>query len=54
MPRKPAPPPVIEQVIYNPDPVEGKAAMITCLQLLIDAILERRAALQETVRPPAA
>jgi hypothetical protein len=43
MPRKPNPPPVIDEVIFNPDPVEGEKAWIACMNLLIDAILERRA-----------
>jgi hypothetical protein len=54
MPRKPAPPPVIDEVILNPDPEEGRKAYIACLQLLIDAILERRAAEREAAQPPAA
>lgn len=43
MPRKPAPPPIVEEVVFNPDPVEGEEALIDALQLLINFILEDRA-----------
>jgi hypothetical protein len=42
MPRKPTPPPVVEQVVLNPDVDEGEKAFIETLNLLIDFILEDR------------
>lgn len=44
MPRKPALPPVIVEVVFNPEPAEGYKASIEVLQLLIDFALKDRAA----------
>lgn len=43
MPRKPASPPVIDKVIFNPDPDEGEEALVETIALLVEFILEDRA-----------